>query len=152
MKPGHGELLTSLTSICLVRSCPPNLVVQRPGVHEDSASPVRQRWPARGIQAQGVALDHVSPGQRPEKLDADGTIAGDQVARTSRRTTDHVVRRIVDEDAVEPIRDRRGASGIRADLVALDEIAAGRPTRPTRDLESDEPIAGDEITLHGVPG
>ena len=75
-------------------------------------------------------------------------VARDQVAGPRRGPADHVVRRIVDEDAVQPVGDRRRAGRIGADH---DCPAPGCPTpcapaisRPTT------PIAGDHVLLHRV--
>ena len=145
---GQAENGTSLTLIGLARTCSTELVGERTRIHEDSASPVREGRTPGGIPADRVALDHVPTGERAEKLDANRSIAGDQVA-----AADRVVRGVVDEDAVLPIRDRRGPSGIRADQVALNLISRGRPTRPTRDLEPDQLVARNDIAPHGVrPG
>jgi hypothetical protein len=116
------------------------LVVPRAGIHEDAAGPVRECWPAIGIQAQRISFNQVARSCWAKELDADRAISGDQITHACLRA-DPVARCVVDEDAVKAIWNRPGPTRISADLVALDEVARGRRTSRISDLDADELIA-----------
>jgi len=145
---GEGEDRTHLALVRLARAGPADLVVAGQ-IHENPSGPVEERRTARRIQPDGVALDHVPLRARPEELDPDRAVAGDQVPRAGRGPADRVVRGVVDEDAVGAIGDRGVPPGIGADEIGLDQVPHGRRAR---DLQADESIAREDVPLDRVAG
>src|SRR5206468_3184821 len=93
---------------------------------EDAIHGVAERGSAARICADVVALDGVtSPsGARVVKDCNAEVVAQDHVACPARCAPDTVVGYPVDEDAVVLRAEGGGPSGVRADVIALDQVAA----------------------------
>jgi len=69
VEAGQAVSRADLAEVRLALRRPPDLIVRRPGIHENTPGPIQQRRPSRRIQSQGVALDDVADGLGPEELD-----------------------------------------------------------------------------------
>ena len=113
---------------------------QHPIIH------VAQVGRARRIRPDKVTLDDVA-GRRPiGDLNPKRPIAGNHVAGRGDGSADGIVGRLIDEDALAGIIERRCASHIRPDKVALQRV-----TRRSAALDIHPgTITGDEVTLPGA--
>src|SRR5581483_10214413 len=94
------------------------------------------------VRADVVPLDQVVrrlKGEEALDVHAAAGVTGDHVACTGGRASDRVPVREVDEDS-RAVAKGGAAGGIRADVVALDEVAAR-----AAQTDADARVAGDQV-------
>src|SRR5581483_11643013 len=99
-------------------------VLRRRAEDRERVRAVLERARAGGVRADQVARHDVPGRAAARDADAEALVAGDDVPRAGAAAPDRVLRRLpVDADAGRaPVRERGGAGGVRADVVALHEV------------------------------
>src|SRR5262249_38741281 len=101
-----------------------DLVVRRQVDVHAAVEVAHQGVVAVGVGADAVVLDAVAGGGFAFDPDADEAVGGDEVSGDT-GATDGVVRRVLDEDAVDGIAQGGGAGSVGADVVALHAVVSG---------------------------
>ena len=124
----------------------------RAGGNGHAAPNITERQRAGDVSADEVALDDIAAGWRTIAQHANAVIeiAGDEVTRARRCAADEVVLTVVNLKAYGAVGDRRRARRVRADVIALNDVAGARRTAAVFDQDAVVDVAGDDVARGGV--
>ena len=91
----------------------------------DPGERIPECQPARRVRADEIALDDVTVRTWAFQPHPSLAVAREQVAGARIRSTDGIARRTINRDAVARIRDSQTPVGVRADVIAQDQIPSG---------------------------